>query len=248
MSSSFPTSSSPRPVRALGPAIVIVIILLGAALGYYQLIYYPPHHVSTTTTTILDPVQVNVTLPVGASVGVDRGFTPNTITVVVGYNATVNWFNNDSVEHTISANASDSSIPVGGPSFVNWGTVSNYIQPTVTLTYTFIAPGTYYYYCAIHPTEMAGTVIVLAGSNSTSSSNSSSTTTSSSVSSTSAILAPFKESGGTYLLLSLKDEASVFASNLATLIGSGIAPWSVNLSRILLVSSSDIPSALTKSL
>jgi plastocyanin len=217
-SSSTSSSAPPRPVRALGPAIIIVIILLAAALGYYQLIvYHPP---TTTTAAILDPYQVNVTLPVGASVGVDRGFTPNTITVMVGYNATVNWFNNDSVEHTITANLSDSSIPTGGPNFLNWATSGNDIQPTVTLTYTFIAPGTYYYYCAIHPTEMAGTVIVLAGSNSTSSSSSSTT---SSVSSTSAILAPFNERGA-YLLFSLKDEASVFANNLATLTGSGIAP------------------------
>jgi plastocyanin len=173
--SSPPTSSSPRPVRALGPAIIVIIILLAAVLGYYQLIYYPPHHVSTTTSAILDPVQVNVTLPVGAQVGIDRGFTPNTITVMVGYNATVNWYNNDSVTHTVSANASDSSIPTGGSSFLSWATVGNDIQPGVTLTYTFIAPGTYYYYCSLHPQYMAGTVIVLPGSNNTSAASSSST-------------------------------------------------------------------------
>lgn len=238
--SSSSTSSSPRPVRALGPAIIIVLILLAAGLGYYQLIYYPPRHVSTTTSTIIDKLQVNVTLPVGASVGVDRGFYPNTITVMVGYNATVNWYNNDTVEHTVTANASDSSIATGGPNFVSWATTSNYIQPGVTLTYTFISPGTYYYYCAIHPLEMAGTVIVLPAS-----SNSSSTSTSVISSSTSAIFAPVKEAGA-YLLFSLEDRASVFANSLATLTGSGIAPWSVNLSKIFLVSSSEIPSALTK--
>lgn len=165
--SSPPGIPPPKPVRALGPIIVVILILLAASLGYYQLILYPQNHTSTTSTSsFTDLHSVNVTILPGAAAGPrDRTFVPNTITVVAGFNATVNWFNNDTgVEHTVSANASDSSID---PSFVAWGSPSNYIQYGVTLTFTFTKPGTYGYYCSIHPTTMVGTVIVLPGSNST---------------------------------------------------------------------------------
>jgi plastocyanin len=173
-----PAGSQPKPVRALGPAIVIILILLAAGLGYYQIIYYPPHHTSTVSTAAAtDPHSGNVTILPGAAAGPrDRTFVPNTITVVVGYNATVNWFNNDTgVLHTVTANATDASID---PSFSAWATTGNDIQFGATLTFTFTKPGTYGYFCEIHPLTMAGTVIVLPGSNSTSGSGASSATTS----------------------------------------------------------------------
>ncbi len=74
-----------------------------------------------------------------------RGFAfqPNTITVPVG--TTVRWTNQDSVSHTTTSNDRvwDSGTLRQGQSF----------------SFTFTKPGTFPYFCAIHP-GMTGTVVV----------------------------------------------------------------------------------------
>lgn len=70
-------------------------------------------------------------------------FSPATVTVKAG--DTVTWTNNDSVEH--SATADDSSFDTG------------LIGPGKSGTFTFAKAGTYTYHCQVHPT-MKGTIIV----------------------------------------------------------------------------------------
>jgi plastocyanin len=190
---SSPTAPPPKPVRALGPAIVVVLIIIAASLGFYQIVVYPPNH--TTTTTVIvppDPHNVTVTIvgdPVNCSPNcVGKTYVPDTITVVIGYNATVIWTNNDTgVEHTVTASTNDSSLD---PRFTVFGPTSpqsswNNILSGQSVNFTFIKPGTYVYSCSYHP-WMVGSVIVKAGSNSTSSSTVSSAATTSS----SSILVP----------------------------------------------------------
>jgi plastocyanin len=102
---------------------------------------------SSESTTIAGTIsQVTIVQGAGANVTI-KGFTPNTITVVIGVNNTVLWTNEDSAPHTVTAK--DGSF---GSSFLAQGG---------TFMWTFTTPGQYEYYCQIHP-WMTGTVIVKA--------------------------------------------------------------------------------------
>lgn len=74
---------------------------------------------------------------------IDRAFNPVSLTVSAG--TIVKWTNKDGVAHTVTSTTGlfdSGTIPNGG-----------------TYTFTFATPGTYTYYCVIHP-DMAGVVIV----------------------------------------------------------------------------------------
>ena len=111
---------------------------------------------STTTSTMASTETTSTALTGSVSVAIDSGsalnttstyFSPATITVVIGVNNTVIWTNDDSAEHTVTA--------------TNNSFNSGLIEPGQSFTYTFTTPGTYTYYCTIHP-WMKGTVIVKA--------------------------------------------------------------------------------------
>ena len=74
---------------------------------------------------------------------VDLTFEPGSIEVDAG--ATVTWSNDDSIPHTVTARDEDfnSGVLMGGDSF----------------SQTLSEPGTFDYFCAIHP-SMSGTVVV----------------------------------------------------------------------------------------
>lgn len=71
-------------------------------------------------------------------------FEPKTITVSAG--TTVVWTNKDEEPHTVTS---------AGPGF----TSSKALDTDDTYKATFSTPGTYTYYCSIHP-HMVGTIIV----------------------------------------------------------------------------------------
>jgi nitrite reductase (NO-forming) len=101
---------------------------------------------TTSSTTTLARVKVAVTIPAGAGTDTtSSGFSPATITVVIGVNNTVVWTNKDSAPHTVT-----SSTKLFDSGNLNTGD---------TFTYTFATPGTYQYGCSYHP-WMKGTVIV----------------------------------------------------------------------------------------
>lgn len=72
-------------------------------------------------------------------------FSPATITVPVG--TTITWTNRDSADHTVTSRSG----------VFNSGTLS----PNDTFSFTFNTPGTFDYFCRIHP-SMTATVIVTA--------------------------------------------------------------------------------------
>jgi plastocyanin len=95
------------------------------------------------------------------------GYTPSTITVVIGVNNTVMWLNNDTVSgkgtaHTVT----DATEPTGGGFSGSGEMLAN-----ATYSFTFTVPGTYNYFCSYHA-WMMGTVVVEAASTSTVSSTS----------------------------------------------------------------------------
>jgi plastocyanin len=71
-------------------------------------------------------------------------FSPNTLTLSVG--ATVTWINHDSVPHVVS-------------SADNRFKKSSVLKTGQTFSHTFVATGTYSYFCSIHP-RMTGKIVV----------------------------------------------------------------------------------------
>ena len=84
-------------------------------------------------------------LPEAYNVASGLSYGPDSVTVVIGVNNTVEWTNNDTATHTVTAN---------GGSFD-----SGPISPGATFTYEFLTPGVYEYHCTYHP-WMTGTVTV----------------------------------------------------------------------------------------
>jgi plastocyanin len=100
-------------------------------------------------------------MPNGAAV---LNFSPDSITVVVGVNNTVQWTNQDSVQHTVVV------CPVGGGQLCSPSAAvasSSILSHSDTFEVTLNDTGVYHYYCSIHPGTMRGTVTVVAGSSST---------------------------------------------------------------------------------
>jgi plastocyanin len=70
-------------------------------------------------------------------------FSPNSLTVPAG--STIRWTNQDDIPHNIVS--ADKSFK------------SKVLDTDETFTYTFTKPGTYAYFCSIHP-KMTGKVVV----------------------------------------------------------------------------------------
>jgi plastocyanin len=80
-----------------------------------------------------------------AEVVIDNfSFSPNTLTLSVG--ATVTWINHDNAPHVVS-------------SADNQFKKSAALKTGQTFSHTFVATGTYSYFCSIHP-RMTGRIIV----------------------------------------------------------------------------------------
>ncbi len=85
--------------------------------------------------------------PAPATVKIDNfTFGPAAITVPVG--TTVTWVNNDDIPHTVVANDRKTFR-------------SKVLDTDDKFSFTFNAPGTYGYFCSIHP-HMVGKVVVKA--------------------------------------------------------------------------------------
>ena len=85
-----------------------------------------------------------VAIPPGVAVKIDN-FTFGPSTLVVARGTTVTWTNSDDIPHTIVA--TDKSFK------------SKVLDTDETFSYTFENPGTYPYFCSIHP-HMTGEVMV----------------------------------------------------------------------------------------
>jgi amicyanin len=102
------------------------------------------------------PLVATIILPAGAqnapvAVGIDNfTFNPQTLTVKAG--ATVTWTNKDDIPHTVAA--------------VNKEFKSKALDTDDGYSFTFTTPGTYAYFCSLHP-HMTGTIVVEAATGST---------------------------------------------------------------------------------
>jgi len=149
--------------------VVVAFLIIGAigTLGYYQF-EVAGKQTSTTSSTSTAPAITcpsaqcaNVTITAGAgspppgySGGkTTYGFSPDTVTVVIGKNNTVFWTNGDSAPHTVTSDTAG---------IFDSGTTGPLTTQGGTFQFTFTTPGTYTYHCSFH-NWMQGTVIVLAG-------------------------------------------------------------------------------------
>lgn len=158
---------------AVGTIVAVLIIGAVASVGYFQF-EVAPGYVTTATTaapsvTCPSAQCVNVTIPGGAGIPPSGytsgttttfGYTPDTVTVVIGVNNTIYWTNQDGAIHTATSDA-------GAPAAFDTGNIAAGGSAQVTLT----VPGTYHYHCTYHA-WMQGTIVVVAGSSSSSSSSS----------------------------------------------------------------------------
>ncbi len=72
-------------------------------------------------------------------------------TVAVGQTVTWTWTNTGGTSHSVEA------LPVASPSFTSSDILTG---SGMTYTFTFTAPGTYHYQCAVHGSLMSGIVVV----------------------------------------------------------------------------------------
>ena len=143
---SVPTAAAAKSGGKKWIGIGVVVVIIVAGLAYFFL-----YGAGTTTPTI---TSVPVIMPNGvADQTKGLNFQPATITVVIGVNNTVVWTNKDIAAHTVV----NASAPVA------FGSATSLIPAGQTWAFTFTGPGTYSYFCSLHP-YMKGTVIVKAHS------------------------------------------------------------------------------------
>jgi plastocyanin len=147
----------------VGAIVAVLIVGAVATIGYYQFQVAPGFAKSTSSVppvTCPSSACVNVTIPNAASSQPNGytpgskttfGYTPDTITIVIGKNNTVVWINNDASIHTAT---SDSS---GADAFTTGD-----ITAGASAQVTFTTAGTFTYHCVYH-NFMQGTIIVKAG-------------------------------------------------------------------------------------
>jgi len=119
------------------------------ALGMFGYLIVLPNEAYTGSSQAVQSTTASQTVKVdmkgAASNPSSPGFNPPTVTVVIGINNTVEWVNDDSVPHTVTAD---------GGSFS-----SGNLNPGDSYSFTFTSPGTYAYHCSYHP-WMKGVVLV----------------------------------------------------------------------------------------
>lgn len=161
-------------------AVAAVIIIAVTSVGYYQFVHCASSSCATSTSSsttstgpsCAPPSCITIQINYGAALLTTTAYSPDVAHLVIGVNNTFEFHNNDSesggVFHSATAKTCPSTCPFD----------TGIIAFNVTSgPYTINTPGTYPYYCEVHPTTMVGTIVVAAGSGS--SSVSTTTTTSS---------------------------------------------------------------------
>jgi amicyanin len=129
----------PVPVTLLSLVLVIVLVTCGCTGTAPAPAQQAAVQAPSTTTQAGNAVTIQ-----------NFAFSPATITVPGG--TTVTWTNQDSMQHDVVNLAT-------GPTAQGAYFKSEILQKGGAYSFTFDTPGTYPYFCSIHP-SMKGTVIV----------------------------------------------------------------------------------------
>ena len=101
-------------------------------------------------TMLASVLQVGSAHAADTEVKIDN-FTFNPPRVIVKAGTTVRWENGDDIPHTVTATAKQFN--------------SKVLDTEQKFSFTFTTPGTYEYFCALHP-HMTGTIVVEAATGS----------------------------------------------------------------------------------
>lgn len=132
---------------ASGAGALLLVVLLGLAFPF-------------PLANAQSAVPVAILNGAGGGANNAPGYSPDSVTVVIGVNNTVTWTNDDSVDHTVTS----VSVPAGATAFDSGLLSPGAGMPWQTpkgenFTQTFTVPGTYQYHCTQHA-WMTGTVVV----------------------------------------------------------------------------------------
>jgi plastocyanin/regulation of enolase protein 1 (concanavalin A-like superfamily) len=127
------TTTNPRSI-SVGPNATV----------NFGIVSIPTATAIPTVTQIPTAIPTPTQMPANAVSIQNLSFVPQTLTVSMGTRVT--WINNDTTTHTTT---SDTGV---------WD--SSILNPTQSFSFTFSAPGTYTYHCAVHP-SMTGTIQVI---------------------------------------------------------------------------------------
>jgi plastocyanin len=149
------TEEPSGPPRGLLLSLGLIGIILGAAIAGEFVLRLQPQLGGGSATVVAGVT--SIIMPANAA---SVNFSPENATVFVGVNNTIQWTNQDNIDHTVvvcppgagqlcspSAALASSPIMIQGNTF------------TVTLN----ATGVYHYYCSIHSATMRGTIVVKGG-------------------------------------------------------------------------------------
>jgi plastocyanin len=156
---------TPKPMESTKPknrtmvlAIIIIVILIVVGVGVYIL---------TRPTSPPPPTGPQVAINDDGGCGpTDTAclFNPTSINANVS-GAAVVWTNKGTIGHTVTTCDASNSPPSGACPNMDAAGLDSFNSPTIagggaTYSHMFTKAGTYYYYCAIHPSTMHGKVVV----------------------------------------------------------------------------------------
>jgi len=153
--------SKPKGSAVLALSICALVVISVGSIGYYQFMYCQPStcvnimHSSSATATCAAPSCVIVSIEPGAATLTTTAFSPDQILLVIGVNNSVQFYNNDSQSGGVAHTATDH----GTPQAFDTGTLAFGASSGII---TISKPGTYNYYCVIHPSTMIGSIVVKA--------------------------------------------------------------------------------------
>ncbi len=131
-------------------AFMIIVGLVLASTFVFRL--QPALQGTPTQSTSAAAGTTSITMPSGVGNNNALNFSPANVTVVVGINNTIVWTNLDSVSHTVVSK----QVPAGASSFS-----SPIIAAGQKFNVTLTVPGTYLYFCSLHPDWMQARITVL---------------------------------------------------------------------------------------
>jgi plastocyanin len=134
-------------------AFMIIVGLVLASVFIFRL--QPPLAVSVPQQTSTAVGTTSITMPNGVGTNTALNFSPADVTVVIGVNNTVVWTNQDISGHTVVTR----QVPAGAANFS-----SSILTKGAKFNVTLTVPGTYLYFCSLHPAWMQGKIVVKAGS------------------------------------------------------------------------------------
>ncbi|HMD79069.1 MAG TPA: plastocyanin/azurin family copper-binding protein [Nitrososphaerales archaeon] len=138
--------------------VVVVIAIIGVAAFSEVLSFYYPENASSA------PYLVTVKMPNGAAGNSSMTFTPQTVTLVLGVNNTVQWINLDqtpNVLHTVVFTQVPTDANFTAASISSYPNSTGIRYDVYYGPILLSAPGVYLYHCYYHP-WMTGTIIVKA--------------------------------------------------------------------------------------